>query len=99
MTTALHPVAVEDLVSDALDRLPDDLLTAIAAVPILVLDAGDAEDAHGRPNGDGLAPGLLPDRIVLYRDVLLRGFGDDRAVLTDLIELELRHQIVALGLH
>jgi predicted Zn-dependent protease with MMP-like domain len=99
MTATLLPTSIEDLVSDALDRLPAAALDAIAATPILVMP-GPADSAeYGRPNGDGLGAGLLPDRIVLYRDALERDFGDDPAVLADVVESELRGQITALGLH
>lgn len=86
-------VTVEQLVAEALDRLPDWVLGVLKDVPVLVLEKGYEERAYGRYHGDGVARNRTADRIVIYRDTLLRDFGDDPAELAREVDRTLRHEI------
>ena len=91
MTITATPTTVEQLVGDALDRLPDWLLDVLADVPVLVLDGG--RHAYGLYHGDGAARDHALDQIVVYRNTLLRDFGHDPALLAAEVERTLRHEI------
>jgi predicted Zn-dependent protease with MMP-like domain len=93
MTINADDITIERLVGEALDRLPGWVLEAIAEVPVLVLDGGRQAHAYGLYHGDGVARGGAPDRIVIYRDTLLRDFGDDRGRLALEVDRTLRHEI------
>lgn len=69
---------VEQLVGEALDRLPDWVLEVLAPVPILVNGGGREAGAYGLYQGDGVARDDVLDQIVIYGDTLLRDFGHDR---------------------
>lgn len=86
-------VKVEQLVSDALDGLPDWVLDALAEVPVLVLDGGREAHAYGHYHGDGAARDRTIDQIVIYRDSLVRDFGHDSALLAAEVDRTLRHEI------
>lgn len=87
------PITVEQLVADALDRLPDWVLAVLADVPVLVSDGGREAHAYGLYHGDGAARDRALDQIVIYRDALLRDFGDDPARLAAEVERTLRHEV------
>jgi predicted Zn-dependent protease with MMP-like domain len=93
MTITATDVTVERLVGEALDRLPDPVLDIIADVPVLVLDGGRQAHAYGMYQGDGAAHDRVPDRIVIYRDTLLRDFGHDPDALAAEVDRTLRHEI------
>lgn len=93
MNATATNVTVEQLVSDALDRLPDWILDVLAAVPILVLDGGCEAHAYGLYRGDGIAGRRARDQIVIFRDTLLRDFGHDPALLAAQVEQTLRHEV------
>lgn len=93
MTITASDITIEELVSAALDRLPGWVLDIIADVPVLVLDGGRAARAYGLYHGDGAARDRAADQIVIYRDTLLRDFGDDPQALAREVELTLRHEI------
>lgn len=84
---------MEALVADALDRLPRWVLDALASVPVLVLDGGEAAGAYGVYDGDGAAAGRALDQIVIYRDALLRDFGADGARLAAEVERTVMHEV------
>jgi predicted Zn-dependent protease with MMP-like domain len=88
--TAAH-TTVEQLVGEALDRLPSWVLDVIADVPVLVLDGGRREHAYGLYYGDGVARDM--DQIVIYPDTLLRDFGHDADLLAIEVDRTLRHEI------
>lgn len=92
MTTAI-PLSIEQLVAEALDRLPVWMLDVLADVPVLVLDGGQEMRAYGLYDGDGVAHDRALDQIVIYRDSLLRDFGHDRELLAAEVERTLRHEI------
>lgn len=83
----------EAMVSDALDRLPDWVLETLTHVPILVLDDGRQDGGYGLYHGEGLAQARSADRIVIYRDTLVRDYGHDPDVLAAEVERTVRHEI------
>jgi predicted Zn-dependent protease with MMP-like domain len=93
MTLAQAPASVETLVAEELDALPEWLLAVLEPVPILVCDGGHRERAYGLYHGDGAARDQHADRIVIFRDTLLRDFGDDPARLRAEVRDTLRHEI------
>lgn len=84
---------VEQLVRDALDRLPDWVLEVLADVPVVVTDGGREACAYGLYEGDGVARDEALDQIVIYGDTLVRDFGHDSGVLAAEVERTLRHEI------
>jgi predicted Zn-dependent protease with MMP-like domain len=93
MTVVATSPSVEQLVAVELDALPDWLLAALERVPVVVSDGGAREHAYGLYQGDGVARDDYPDRIVIFRDTLLRDFGDDPARLRAEVRDTLRHEI------
>lgn len=93
MTITATDTTVEQLVAEALDRLPSWVLDVITDVPVLVLDGGRRAHSYGLYHGDGLARDRAADRIVIYRDTLLRDFGDDPDLLAIEVDQTVRHEI------
>jgi predicted Zn-dependent protease with MMP-like domain len=89
----------EELVRQALDDLPDLLLRALDHVAVVISDKGRRHRAYGLYQGDGVARDDVADRIVIFRDTLLRDFGDDpdelRAQVTRTVRHELAHHLGA----
>ncbi|MGB0888734.1 MAG: metallopeptidase family protein [Solirubrobacterales bacterium] len=85
--------AFDHLVQDAIDRLPEDFQVVLEAVPVVVSDLGRQHGAYGLYQGDTIARDNFPDRIVIFRDTLLRDFGHDPNQLTAQVERTLRHEI------
>ena len=94
-----NPADFEELVREALDDLPDLLLRALQHVAVVISDKGRRNRAYGLYQGDGVARDDHPDRIVIFRDTLLRDFGDDpdelRAQVTRTVRHELAHHLGA----
>jgi predicted Zn-dependent protease with MMP-like domain len=94
-----NPADFEELVREALDDLPDLLLRALEHVAVVISDKGRRNRAYGLYQGDGVARDDVPDRIVIFRDTLLRDFGDDpdelRAQVTRTVRHELAHHLGA----
>jgi predicted Zn-dependent protease with MMP-like domain len=94
-----NPADFEELVREALDDLPDLLLKALEHVAVVISDKGRRHRAYGLYQGDGVARDDAPDRIVIFRDTLLRDFGDDpdelRAQVTRTVRHELAHHLGA----
>jgi predicted Zn-dependent protease with MMP-like domain len=94
-----NPEDFEELVRQALDDLPDLLLRALQHVAIVISDKGRRHRAYGLYQGDGVARDDVADRIVIFRDTLLRDFGDDpdelRAQVTRTVRHELAHHLGA----
>ena len=93
MNATATDIMVEQLVSEALDRLPDWILDVLAEVPVLVLDGGREAHAYGLYRGDGAAGRRAIDQIVVFRDTLIRDFGRDPRLLAAEVERTLRHEI------
>jgi predicted Zn-dependent protease with MMP-like domain len=85
------------LVALALDDLPFEFQRALEHVPVVVSDKGRRRRAYGLYEGDGAARDNFPDRIVIFRDTLVRDFGDDaerlRAEVTRTVRHELAHHL------
>ncbi len=94
-----NPADFEELVREALDDLPDLLLRALEHVPVVISDKGRRHRAYGLYQGDTAARDDYPDRIIIFRDTLLRDFGDDpdelRAQVTRTVRHELAHHLGA----
>ncbi len=93
MTILATPPSVEELVAGELDALPDWLLDALESVPVVVSEGGDREHAYGLYQGDGAARDDRADRIVIFRDTLVRDFGADPVRLRAEVRNTLRHEI------
>jgi predicted Zn-dependent protease with MMP-like domain len=93
------PEDFEELVRQALDDLPDLLLRALSHVGVVISDQGRRHRAYGLYQGDTVARDDFADRIVIFRDTLLRDFGDDpdelRAQVTRTVRHELAHHLGA----
>ena len=93
------PVDFEELVEEALDDLPDLLLKALERVPVVISDKGRKARAYGLYQGDTVARDNYHDRIIIFRDTLLRDFGHDpdllRAQVTRTVRHELAHHLGA----
>ncbi len=94
-----NPADFEELVREALDDLPDLLLRALQHVPVVISDKGRRHRAYGLYQGDTAARDDYPDHIIIFRDTLLRDFGDDpdelRAQVTRTVRHELAHHLGA----
>jgi predicted Zn-dependent protease with MMP-like domain len=93
------PEDFEALVREALDDLPDLLIKALDRVPVVISDKGRKVRAYGLYQGDTVARDNYHDRIVIFRDTLLRDFGHDpdllRAQVTRTVRHELAHHLGA----
>jgi predicted Zn-dependent protease with MMP-like domain/uncharacterized membrane protein len=94
-----NPRDFEELVRQALDDLPDLLLRSLDHVAVVISDKGRRHRAYGLYQGDTAARDNYPDRIIIFRDTLLRDFGDDpdalRAQVTRTVRHELAHHLGA----
>jgi predicted Zn-dependent protease with MMP-like domain len=94
-----NPRDFEELVRQALDDLPDLLLKSLDHVAVVISDKGRRHGAYGIYQGDTVARDNYPDRIVIFRDTLLRDFGHDpdelRAQVTRTVRHELAHHLGA----
>jgi predicted Zn-dependent protease with MMP-like domain len=94
-----NPRDFEELVRQALDDLPDLLLKSLDHVAVVISDKGRRNRAYGIYEGDTSARDNAHDRIVIFRDTLLRDFGHDpdelRAQVTRTVRHELAHHLGA----
>ncbi|MFN8174155.1 MAG: metallopeptidase family protein [Solirubrobacteraceae bacterium] len=81
------------LVERALDDLPVEFTRALEGVAVVVSDGGRRRRAYGLYHGDGVARDDVPDRIVIYRDTLLRDFGHDPDMLRAQVTRTVRHEL------
>ncbi|MEN0012179.1 MAG: hypothetical protein AAGC46_02365, partial [Solirubrobacteraceae bacterium] len=77
----------EEIVSEALDDLPDILRGALRNLAIVVTNGGIKADAYGMYEGDGIARDDFPDKVLIFRDSLRRDFGHDPDLLRDQITI------------
>lgn len=91
--TDITPDAFDRLVLDAIDRLPEEFQIQLEVVPVVVSDRGREFGAYGLYEGDGVGRDNYPDRIIIFRDTLLRDFGHDTLRLTQEVERTLRHEL------
>jgi predicted Zn-dependent protease with MMP-like domain len=94
-----NPRDFEELVREALDDLPDLLLRSLDHVAVVISDKGRRQRAYGMYQGDTVARDNYHDRIIIFRDTLLRDFGHDpdalRAQVTRTVRHELAHHLGA----
>lgn len=89
----------EQLVRSALDDLPVEFQQALEKVAIVVSDRGAEHHAYGlylglRVGGSGFfGGGGIPDEILIFRDTLVRDFGDDPARLRARVTQTVRHEV------
>jgi len=90
----------EQLVRSALDDLPPEFQRALENVAIVVSDRGAEDHAYGEYVGarrGGVSfyfgGGAIPDEILIFRDTLVRDFGDDPARLRSQVEKTVRHEV------
>jgi predicted Zn-dependent protease with MMP-like domain len=89
-----NPRDFEELVRDALDDLPDILRAALDAnIAVIISDQGRRHRAYGLYEGDTVARDTVPDRIVIFRDTLLRDFGHDPDELRAQVLRTVRHEL------
>ncbi len=89
----------EELVGSALDELPNEFQHALRDVAIVVSDRGAENHAYGMYVGTRLGGipflggGGLPDEILIFRDTLVRDFGDDPERLRLQVIQTVRHEV------
>jgi predicted Zn-dependent protease with MMP-like domain len=81
------------LVRSAIDDLPLEFHRALEHVAVVVSDGGRSQRAYGLYQGDTVAHDYFHDRIVIFRDTLLRDFGDDPELLKAQVTRTLRHEL------
>jgi predicted Zn-dependent protease with MMP-like domain len=81
------------LVRAAIDDLPLEFHRALEHVAVVVSDSGRRRRAYGLYQGDTIAQDYFHDRIVIFRDTLLRDFGHDPDLLKAQVTRTLRHEL------
>ena len=81
------------LVRSAIDDLPLEFHRALEHVAIVVSDGGRRHRAYGLYQGDTVAHDFFHDRIVIFRDTLLRDFGHDPELLKAQVTRTVRHEL------
>jgi predicted Zn-dependent protease with MMP-like domain len=81
------------LVRGAIDDLPLEFHRALEHVAVVVSDSGRRQRAYGLYQGDTVAQDYFHDRIVIFRDTLLRDFGHDPDQLRAQVTRTLRHEL------
>ncbi|WP_199178269.1 metallopeptidase family protein [Mycobacterium hubeiense] len=99
MPVRMSPHRFDELVSDALDQIPQELAAAIDNVVVLVEDRNpDEPDLLGLYQGialterDSSYAGSLPDTITIYRDALL-DVCDSEDDVVDEVAITVIHEI------
>jgi predicted Zn-dependent protease with MMP-like domain len=81
------------LVRSAVDDLPLEFHRALEHVAIVVSDGGRRHRAYGLYQGDTVAHDFFHDRIVIFKDTLLRDFGHDPELLKAQVSRTVRHEL------
>jgi predicted Zn-dependent protease with MMP-like domain len=81
------------LVREAIDELPLEFHAALEHVAIVVSDSGRRSRAYGLYEGDTAARDFFHDRIVIFRDTLVRDFGHDPELLRAQVTRTVRHEL------
>jgi predicted Zn-dependent protease with MMP-like domain len=81
------------LVRAAIDDLPLEFHRALEHVAVVISDSGRRHRAYGLYQGDTIAQDYFHDRIVIFRDTLLRDFGHDPELLKAQVTRTLRHEL------
>ncbi len=94
----MDPQRFDELVSDALDLIPEELTAAMDNVVVLVADRHPQEDLLGLYEGVALTErdsdyaGALPDTITIFRDPLLE-VCDSEDDVVDQVAITVIHEI------
>ncbi len=94
--SALDPYDEQDfkaLVRSAIDELPLEFHVALEHVAIVVSDGGGRQRAYGLYQGGTVAHDFFHDRIVIFRDTLVRDFGHDPEMLRAQVTRTVRHEL------
>jgi predicted Zn-dependent protease with MMP-like domain len=83
----------QSLVRAAIDELPLEFHAALEHVALVVSDGGAERRAYGVYQGDTVAQDYFHDRIVIFRDTLLRDFGHDPEMLRAQVTRTVRHEL------
>jgi predicted Zn-dependent protease with MMP-like domain len=83
----------DEILRGAVDELPLEFHRALEHVAVVVSDEGHRRRAYGLYQGDTVARDYFHDRIVIFRDTLLRDFGHDPDLLKAQITRTLRHEL------
>jgi predicted Zn-dependent protease with MMP-like domain len=81
------------LVRGAIDDLPLEFHRALEHVAVVVSDGGRQRRAYGLYQGDTVAQDYFHDRIVIFRDTLVRDFGHDPELLRAQVTRTVRHEL------
>jgi predicted Zn-dependent protease with MMP-like domain len=81
------------LVRSALDELPLEFHRALEHVAIVISDGGARRGAYGLYQGDTVARDFFHDRIIIFRDTLMRDFGYDPELLKAQVTRTVRHEL------
>jgi predicted Zn-dependent protease with MMP-like domain len=81
------------LVRAAIDDLPLEFHRALEHVAVVVSDGGRRRRAYGLYQGDTVARDYFHDRIVIFRDTLMRDFGHDPELLRAQVTRTVRHEL------
>jgi predicted Zn-dependent protease with MMP-like domain len=81
------------LVRAAVDDLPLEFHRALEHVAVVVSDGGRRRRAYGLYQGDTVARDFFHDRIVIFKDTLLRDFGHDPELLKAQVTRTVRHEL------
>ncbi len=81
------------LVRRAIADLPLEFHRALEHVAVVVSDSGRRQRAYGLYQGDTVAQDYFHDRIVIFRDTLVRDFGHDPELLRAQVTRTVRHEL------
>jgi predicted Zn-dependent protease with MMP-like domain len=81
------------LVRSAIDDLPLEFHRALEHVAVVVSDGGRRRRAYGLYQGDTVARDFFHDRIIIFKDTLLRDFGHDPEMLKAQVTRTVRHEL------
>jgi predicted Zn-dependent protease with MMP-like domain len=81
------------IVRAAIDDLPLEFHRALEHVAVVVSDGGSRRRAYGLYQGDTVAQDYFHDRIVIFRDTLVRDFGHDPELLKGQVTRTVRHEL------
>jgi len=81
------------LVRGAIDDLPLEFHRALEHVAIVISDGGRRRRAYGLYQGDTVAQDYFHDRIVIFKDTLVRDFGHDPDQLKAQVIRTVRHEL------
>ena len=87
------PSEFDEVVADAIDRLPPEFQKLLETTPVVVSRLGEEFRAYGHYYGGSIVHGDREHRIVLYQDTLERDFGWDPELLRGQVERTLRHEL------